>query len=87
MHPLFEQWVRLETRRQFFARGMNAVGAAALASLMANGRSNAETIAKEMKEANITVFAIVIGMPRIQDEIHTITETTGGEAFEKLVLP
>jgi len=33
MHPLFENWVRLETRRQFFARGMSAVGAAALASL------------------------------------------------------
>src|SRR5262245_56239724 len=33
MHPLFENWVRLETRRQFFARGMSAVGAAALATL------------------------------------------------------
>ncbi len=35
-----------------------------------------------MQEANITVFAIVIGMDRIQDEIFTITHTTGGEAFE-----
>jgi Ca-activated chloride channel homolog len=43
---------------------------------------NAETIAKEMKEADITVFAIIIGMDRIQDEIITITHTTGGEAFE-----
>jgi Ca-activated chloride channel family protein len=42
----------------------------------------AETIAKEMRENNITVFAIIIGMDRIQDEIITITHTTGGEAFE-----
>ncbi len=34
MHPLFEEWVRSETRRQFFSRGANAVGAAALASLL-----------------------------------------------------
>jgi Ca-activated chloride channel family protein len=44
--------------------------------------NNAEAIAKELKEANITVFAIIIGMDRIQDEIITITHTTGGEAFE-----
>ena len=43
---------------------------------------NAEVLARELKEANITVFVIVIGMPRIQDEIHTIAQTTGGEAFE-----
>jgi Ca-activated chloride channel family protein len=43
---------------------------------------NAEIIAKELKEANITVFAIIIGMERIQDEIVTITHTTGGEAYE-----
>jgi hypothetical protein len=33
MHPLFEEWVRSETRRQFFTRGANALGMAALASL------------------------------------------------------
>jgi Ca-activated chloride channel family protein len=43
---------------------------------------NAETIAKEMRDNNITVFATIIGMDRIQDEIVTITHTTGGEAFE-----
>jgi Ca-activated chloride channel family protein len=43
---------------------------------------NAETIARELKDNNITVFAIIIGMDRIQDEIHTITQITGGEAFE-----
>jgi hypothetical protein len=34
----FEQWVRYETRRQFFARGVNAVGWAALASLAGGDR-------------------------------------------------
>src|SRR3569833_1576615 len=45
MNPIFEEWVRLETRRQFLAKGMNALGFAALASLgmgtearAANGR-------------------------------------------------
>jgi Ca-activated chloride channel family protein len=42
---------------------------------------NAETIAREMRDNNITVFAIIIGMDRVQDEIVTITHTTGGEAF------
>src|SRR5689334_641907 len=34
MHPLFEDWVRSETRRQFFTRGANALGMAALGSLL-----------------------------------------------------
>ncbi len=33
MNPLFTEWVRSETRRQFFKRGANALGMAALASL------------------------------------------------------
>jgi hypothetical protein len=33
IHPVFEEWVRLETRRQFLRRGANALGMAALASL------------------------------------------------------
>lgn len=41
----------------------------------------ADTIAKECKAADITVFAIIIGLESIQDEIHTITGLTGGEAF------
>jgi Ca-activated chloride channel family protein len=43
---------------------------------------NAENLAKELNDANITVFAIIIGMDRIQDEIITITHRTGGEAWE-----
>jgi Ca-activated chloride channel family protein len=42
---------------------------------------NASTIAKELKDNGITVFAIIIAMSQIQDEIITITHTTGGEAF------
>ncbi len=34
---LFEDYVRYETRRQFFARGKNVVGAAALATLLGEG--------------------------------------------------
>jgi hypothetical protein len=33
IHPLVEEWVRLETRRQFLRRGGNALGMAALAML------------------------------------------------------
>lgn len=33
VHPMFEQYVRSETRRQFFRKGGNALGLAALASL------------------------------------------------------
>jgi hypothetical protein len=33
IHPLFEEWVRAESRRQFLRRGSNALGMAALAAL------------------------------------------------------
>lgn len=33
MHPIFEEWVRAETRRQFLSRGANALGWAALSTL------------------------------------------------------
>lgn len=42
MHPLFTDWVRSETRRQFFARGGNVVGAAALAALLGKDRARAD---------------------------------------------
>lgn len=32
-HPVFEEWVRMETRRQFLSRGRNALGWAALSAL------------------------------------------------------
>jgi Ca-activated chloride channel family protein len=42
---------------------------------------NDQEIAREMKANNITVYAVIIGMDRIQDEIVNITQLTGGEAF------
>jgi hypothetical protein len=40
MHPLYEEWVRTETRRQFLTRGKNALGMAALASLAGGNLSS-----------------------------------------------
>jgi hypothetical protein len=41
MHSLFQDWLKFESRRQFLARGVNVVGAAALASLMDGERTQA----------------------------------------------
>ena len=41
----------------------------------------AETIAKELRDSGIVVFAVIVGLDSIQDEIMTITGATGGEAF------
>jgi Ca-activated chloride channel family protein len=38
-------------------------------------------IVRELKAANITVFAAIIGMDEIQEEMVNITHLTGGEAF------
>jgi hypothetical protein len=43
MHPLFEDWVRSETRRQFFTRGANALGMAALGTLLGADAARAAT--------------------------------------------
>lgn len=40
-----------------------------------------QEIVKELRAANITVFAVIIGVNELQDEIVTITHHTGGEAF------
>src|SRR5471030_2817943 len=43
-HPVFDEWVQMETRRQFLRRGGNALGMAALASLgLFEGRASAAT--------------------------------------------
>jgi len=41
VHPLFAEYVRSETRRQFFRRGGNVLGAAALATLGLQSANNA----------------------------------------------
>jgi len=54
---LFEDWVRNETRRQFFSRGANAVGWAALASLVGGDRSSAFAAPADPARPNLTHFA------------------------------
>ena len=49
MNP-FHEWVRYETRRQFFSRGANAVGWAALATLL--GKDAAGSLAAAASPAN-----------------------------------
>ena len=44
VHPIVEDWVTLESRRQFLGRGMNALGWAALSSLtLLDRRAGADT--------------------------------------------
>jgi hypothetical protein len=68
---LFEQWVRLETRRQFFARGMNVVGSAALASLLGAGRASADDTGTKTrthhpaKVKNVIYLHMVGGPPQM----------------------
>jgi Ca-activated chloride channel family protein len=38
-------------------------------------------LAKEMKAATITVFAVIVGYHQIQDGVVTVTRGTGGDAF------
>ena len=53
-----QDWVRYETRRQFFSRGANAVGWAALASLFGNGRGAAAAATTSTgAQAALTHFA------------------------------
>src|SRR5689334_8468557 len=50
-HPLFEEWVRMETRRQFLGRGMNALGMAALSAI--GGEALAESAKPKPQAARI----------------------------------
>ncbi len=43
---------------------------------------NESEIARQMNEAGIKVFAVMIGEDPAQDELRTITHMTGGESFE-----
>src|SRR4028118_2032508 len=48
MHPTWEDWVRLETRREFLSRGANALGWAALSAL-AMGKAGAAPVKSAAK--------------------------------------
>jgi len=41
-----------------------------------------QEIARELRDNNISVFAVIIGVENIQDEIVNITRLTGGDAFQ-----
>jgi Ca-activated chloride channel family protein len=45
------------------------------------GGGNDKEIARELRADNITVYAVIIGMEQVQDEIVNITHYTGGDAF------
>jgi Ca-activated chloride channel family protein len=47
---------------------------------LSNG--NDAEVAKELRAANITVFAIIVGDSQIPDEVVNVASLTGGEAFE-----
>ena len=63
IHPLVEEWVQMETRRQFFSRGMNLMGAAALGTLAgsaayASEKKGAPTTAQEVAAAHPHLAAL-----------------------------
>jgi hypothetical protein len=58
VHPLFAEYVRNETRRQFFRRGGNAVGAAALAAL-----AGSELIAGQQADDTKPAIGGIAGLP------------------------
>ncbi len=75
MNP-YQEWVRTETRRQFFSRGANAVGVAALASLMGpkffgGTASGADAIPKNLThfapKAKHVIYLHMVGGPPQMD--------------------
>ncbi|MFM7740871.1 MAG: DUF1501 domain-containing protein, partial [Planctomycetota bacterium] len=62
VHPMFADYVRYETRRQFFRRGGNAVGAAALAAL-AGGELLADDGAQKAHDKPQVATGGVPGLP------------------------
>src|SRR5262245_27982465 len=69
---LFRDYVRYETGRQFFGRGMSALGAAALASLLGDREARANAPAgpgvrthHEPKARNVIYLHMVGGPPQM----------------------
>ena len=60
-HPVFEEWVRTETRRQFLKKGMNVLGMAAMASL--GGAAFAEGVGKPTLKGAQGVHPFLGAMP------------------------
>src|SRR6266478_5153468 len=75
MNP-FHEWIQTETRRQFFSRGANVVGAAALASLVgpkffSGSADAAEAVAKQLThfapKAKQVIYLHMVGGPPQMD--------------------
>src|SRR5690242_811306 len=77
IHPVVKDWVRLETRRQFLSKGMNALGWAALSALggaatapaaYAGGRSRADTPGPHFApKAKRVIYLHMVGGPPQMD--------------------
>ena len=61
MHPIFEEWVRLETRRQFLRSGANALGMATLATLGIGAGMETEARAEEVKSRFAGLLSSPVG--------------------------
>ena len=94
----FEEYVRFESRRQFLGRGVNAVGWAAFASLLGQGRSaGAETgegtsadlpgLAHFAPKARHVIYLHMVGGPS-QLDLYDYTQITNliKECVEKGIL-
>lgn len=70
MHPDFMNYVRYETRRQFFSRGKNVLGAAALASLLNQDRASGQEPAirtHHAPKAKHVIYLHMVGGPPQMD--------------------
>jgi hypothetical protein len=67
---LLQEWNSLETRRRFFARGSNALGAAALSSLLGQSASQAapgSTLPTHAPKAKRVIYLHMVGGPSQMD--------------------
>ena len=67
---LLQEWNSLETRRRFFARGSNALGAAALSSLLGQSASQAApgaTLPTHAPKAKRVIYLHMVGGPSQMD--------------------
>ena len=64
MNP-FQSWFQSESRRQFLGRGVNAVGAAALASLLGEGKAAAVETHHPAKAKQVIYLHMVGGPPQM----------------------
>jgi hypothetical protein len=84
MNPLFEDYVRYETRRQFFRRFGSVVGTAALATLwpqLASGSNSGRSISHFAPKAKHIIYLHMVGGPPQMDLFDY--KAVMGEWFDK----